>query len=500
MKTMIRFALIGALLLPSAQAIAQTHLTKAPEVQTIDILIAFTAQAAERIQESGAALNIVGTSDLQDFAERAVSRTNAALDKSGLHDRFSVAGVYRTGSETGRGEEHHVRRLINPNDGVFDDVHAERERLGADVVTLIYSARQLHNECGMVVELPNSAGSNEARAAFAVVHWLRALDPNNDCFAHEAGHLLGATHANAQCGNILFSGRNYSDRRSIMAHPSPQCPLSLPFYSWPNVRAMSRHVAIVAGYRMATETPAAQVAILPFFPGAHGPVTGIARVICPSCRGTVQIWATDDTGDRRGPVEFEIDSFSGNDALQFNSEQLEGGSRLFAGVGNGQGHWWLEFRTDLTKPITVSGYTRTRDGFLASAHDVVPRQPEMQSLDSDRDYGYFVTFFNPASNTSLSSVLRIVNPQPEAASVQVNGIDARGVLRGSHVFDLPAGGSVNLTSAYLEAEAFERGTGKWRLRVYADRPVWVMSLLRTRSGHISNLSTMPPAPTESPRP
>ena len=148
MKNLLCVALIGALLVSIVPVAARA-------AQTIDILVAFTEQAIERIQESGASINIVGTSDLEDFAERAVSRTNAALDKSGLHDRFSVAGVYRTGSETGRGDEHHALRLVSPNDGVFDDVHAERERLGADVVALVYSARQLHNECGMVLELPD---------------------------------------------------------------------------------------------------------------------------------------------------------------------------------------------------------------------------------------------------------------------------------------------------------------------------------------------------------
>ena len=186
-----------------AQLLAALLATGTAPAATVDVLIAFTADARDRIQSSGGGINIVGTADTETFAQRAIERTNAAFAKSGTSDRLALAGVYIAGRETGRGSEHHIRQLVNPEDGAFDDVNAERERLGADVVALVYSARLLHNECGQAGTVAD--GTNAAQAAFAVVHWLRALDPNNDCFAHEAGHLLGATHENAECGNIAHS-------------------------------------------------------------------------------------------------------------------------------------------------------------------------------------------------------------------------------------------------------------------------------------------------------
>ena len=474
MKNLLRAVLVSALIVLALPVAAR-------EAQTIDILVAFTSEAAARIEESGAAINSVGTSNLQEFAQRAVSRTNAALDKSGLHDRFLVADVYRTRSETGRGDEHHLRRLLNPNDGVFDDVHAERERLGADVVALVYSARQSPFECGMVLERPNQTGSNEARAAFSVVHWLRALDPNNDCFAHEAGHLLGATHENAECGNILFSGRNYSDRRSIMAHPSPQCPLSLPFYSWPNVLAMSRHVAIVAGYRTSAPEPEPEPVIhrhaLPYVPGPS-----LVRIINQSDHaGDVRIHGIDDAGERFGPITLSLD---GHESQQFSTRQLETGlpSRgLDGGLGDGKGAWQILLDTSLD--IQALAYRRVRGG-LTTIHATIP---EVEGV-------HHVPLFYPASHPTLFSTLRIVNPNDEPVSVTITGRDDRGMLAPDEAQLTIAPGVARMLSATWMDRQLGDEAARWQRRqifITADRVVWVMNLLRSTSGIFTSLSAQP---------
>ena len=59
---------------------------------------------------------------------------------------------------------------------------------------------------------------------------------------------------------------------------------------------------------------------------------------------------------------------------------------------------------------------------------------------------------------------------------------------------LPANTARTLAAAELEAggDGFEGalgdGRGKWRLRVTADRPIRVMSLLESPTGHLANLS------------
>ena len=62
---------------------------------------------------------------------------------------------------------------------------------------------------------------------------------------------------------------------------------------------------------------------------------------------------------------------------------------------------------------------------------------------------------------------------------------------------VPAGEALTLTAAELEAGgpefdgALGDGDGKWRLTVTADAPITVMSLLRSGSGHLTNLSSAP---------
>ena len=58
-----------------------------------------------------------------------------------------------------------------------------------------------------------------------------------------------------------------------------------------------------------------------------------------------------------------------------------------------------------------------------------------------------------------------------------------------------AGQSMSLTATQLEqgddglSGRLGDGAGKWRLRVESNRPLSVMSLLESSSGHLTNLST-----------
>ena len=111
-----------------------------------------------------------------------------------------------------------------------------------------------------------------------------------------------------------------------------------------------------------------------------------------------------------------------------------------------------------------------------------------------------VVTFNPASNVNQVSRLRLVNPGPEDAEVTIRAVDDAGVSPGSVVaFDVPGGHSVTLTSSELESGtgldgALGAGAGKWRLAVTANKPIVAMSLLSSPTGHLTNLSTVPPGP------
>ena len=221
-------------------------------------------------------------------------------------------------------------------------------------------------------------------------------------------------------------------------------------------------------------------------PASNGAVQGFVRVINHSNEsGTVSIEAIDDAGVRYGPVALAI---AAKHTVNFNSRDLEEGNaakRLSGGVGDGEGHWRLELTTTLD--IEPNAYIRTADGFLTSVHDsVVEGGPGR----------YHVPFFNPGSNRSQVSQLRIVNTGDTRATVEIDGLDDRGQPPASTVkLALAPRRAVTVSARDLEAGAswldgrFGDGAGKWHLYVSADRPIEVMSLLRSPTGHLTNLST-----------
>ena len=202
--------------------------------------------------------------------------------------------------------------------------------------------------------------------------------------------------------------------------------------------------------------------------------------------GTVRITAFDDNGARAEPVTLTLGA---RRAVNITSRKLEGGDTavgLPVGIGNGSGNWRLELATDLT--IEALAYIRTPDGFLTSVHDVAPVSGG----------SHWVPFFNPGSNTSKVSYLRIINPGATAAEVTITGRDDAGnEASGTVRLTVAAGAARTLTAQALEAggEGLDGrlgdGSGKWRLSVSSNGAIEVMSLLSTRTGHLADLSTAP---------
>ena len=210
---------------------------------------------------------------------------------------------------------------------------------------------------------------------------------------------------------------------------------------------------------------------------------GFVRIINHSSQsGTVRIRAIDDTGRMRGPVTLSLDAGA---ATHFNSGDLERGNTakgLSSGVGTGQGNWRLELETDLN--VEALAYVRTADGFVTSVHGLV----------EEAEGAWVVPFLNPASNFNQVSRLRLINRGSANASVSLAGMDDRGVSSGQVRLNLGAGESREVTARELESGAASLsgrlgdGAGKWRLRVVADQPIHLMSLLESPTGNLTNLS------------
>ena len=200
--------------------------------------------------------------------------------------------------------------------------------------------------------------------------------------------------------------------------------------------------------------------------------------------GEVSITAVDDGGNVYDTVTIQLAALQ---TFHFNSGDLTDGNAN-KGIGDGigapmQGNWRLQIETDLD--VEALSFTRARDGFLTATHELLPAG----------NGGYLVKIFNPASNTTQQSRLRLINWGAEDETVRIEGVDDGGNRAGPVSLTLPAGHSRILTAVDLEegAEGLEGtlgdGSGKWQLNVRGNaRSIAAQSLLYASSGHISNIS------------
>ena len=136
------------------------------------------------------------------------------------------------------------------------------------------------------------------------------------------------------------------------------------------------------------------------------------------------------------------------------------------------------------------GHVRSADGFLAAMDATAPR---------GADGALRLLTFNPASNASQVSRLRLVNPTDAEAEATVTGTDDSGGSPGEPVvLTLPAGSACEVDAAELESgrglacgepqAGLGDGAGKWRLSIASEAPLVAMGLLSSPGGHLSNLS------------
>ena len=148
---------------------------------------------------------------------------------------------------------------------------------------------------------------------------------------------------------------------------------------------------------------------------------GFVRIINNSASdGTVTIRAIDDGGTAADELTLSLEA---NEAVQFNSDDLEDGNAgkgLSGSAGRPTvGDWRLELTTGLD--IEVLSFIRTKqDGFLTAMHESVVRDGRLHR----------VLTFNPASNYRQVSLLRIVNPGEADTEVRISGRDDGGRVLG----------------------------------------------------------------------
>ena len=248
--------------------------------------------------------------------------------------------------------------------------------------------------------------------------------------------------------------------------------------------------AVVGTYELEVSFTADGRAIPLFVSASHPTRQGFARIINRSDRaGAVSIHAIDDAGERRGPATL---SLVAGQTAHFNSGDLEAGNPakgLSGGVGEGLGDWRLELATDLD--IEALAYMRTEDGFLTGMNEVATHTGDYGAVE-------IATTFNPASNRTQVSELRLINPGPSSSEIHywLQGQDDRGDPSPAEdtVLGVLRSGSITFGAQRLEAgdRSFSGhlgdGNGKWRLGLVASLPASAMSLLQSPTGHLTNLS------------
>ena len=320
-------------------------------------------------------------------------------------------------------------------------------------------------------------------------------------------------------GDIEGTFRSRADNvwHTVMSYASAgppdhvPCAQPLPLLSGPNImgpngtptgdththdiaRLFTETTPMVANYR-AHKAREMKTHLVPFIPRADAGngIHAFVRIINYSgVGGTVAITATDDDGQEHETwVEVEPGT-----TRHFRSRHLEHGNfrGLGPGIGRGEGARRLVLKSDLD--LSVLAYARTSDGFVTSLHQTAPKWKTATGT------GALVEFFNPGSNRTTASVLRVINLEDRELTVTVHGYDDERTPRTVRELSLDYD-HATLTLGPKEArilpcwELEERpvlegglgdGKGKWTVVVSADGEIEVMSLLHNEAGYITNVS------------
>ena len=136
---------------------------------TIDVAVVYTPAARE---EAG------GTAEIEAVIDLMVAETNEAYQASGVYQRLAlVARSEVQYAEAGGFRD--IDRLVDPSDGYMDEVHAMRDRTGADLVHLVFKHQD--HQFGGVALLGGGFG-------------ITCQNCGGVTFAHELGHNMGLSH------------------------------------------------------------------------------------------------------------------------------------------------------------------------------------------------------------------------------------------------------------------------------------------------------------------
>ena len=195
----------------------------------VDVLLAYTPAMAATFSS---------TTALETALAADIASANSALTNSRVAMRFRIAGYFAlTGNGSGTLSTD-LTSAIGTTDGVWDNVHAERDAKGADIVAVIT------NSGGGGI---SAGGVDNPASAFCVCGSVGGF-----LLAHELGHNMGCCHAVGDGGGCDAGGffpfsngwrfdASGATYRTVMAYtPGTQ----IPYYSNPDVRYLGQPTGV----------------------------------------------------------------------------------------------------------------------------------------------------------------------------------------------------------------------------------------------------------------
>lgn len=172
--------------------------------------------------------------DLRALAELSIVESNLTYQRSNVDIELELAGYEVTPYVESGNMEQDLARLRSRGDGYMDDVHALRDRHGADVVVLLMNRAFA---CGLADQI-----GADADGAFIAV--LEQCATGDYVLAHEIGHLAGARHdirRDPAMAPFAF-GHGYWYQppralgwRTVMSYDCPTGCRRIPYWSSPDL-------------------------------------------------------------------------------------------------------------------------------------------------------------------------------------------------------------------------------------------------------------------------
>lgn len=157
----------------------------------IDIMIAYTPAVVAELGDP---------KSVHRRIESLIQLTNQCFLDSAIGARLTL--VHRMQVEYSEQEDMRVdlRRLHGTGDGFMDEIHAVRDRVGADLVSLLVGYNQAY--CGAAYVLNHIDMFSPADLSISGFSVVAANAPTRLAFVHEIGHNFGCQHDPANTGFV----------------------------------------------------------------------------------------------------------------------------------------------------------------------------------------------------------------------------------------------------------------------------------------------------------